>query len=57
MFLQVALVPRSEKALVTSHATKADPGYLVELAKEVILTALDFPYILYSTKQQLLFNF
>ena len=54
MFLQVALVPRSEKALVTSHATKADPGYLVELAKEVIL---DFPYILYSTKQQLLFNF
>ena len=28
-------MPRSENTLVTSHATKADPGYLVELAKEV----------------------
>eukprot|EP00116_Pleurobrachia_bachei_P008145 sb/3468407/ len=33
---QVALVPTNEEnQLVTSRATKVDPGYLVELAKEV----------------------
>ena len=33
---QVSLVPKNEaNTLVTSHATKADTGYLVELAKEV----------------------
>ena len=31
-------MPRSEKnTLVTAHATKVEPGYLVELAKEVTL--------------------
>lgn len=35
---QVSLVPKNEaNTLVTAHATKADPGYLVELAKEVSL--------------------
>ena len=37
--VQVSLVPRSEKnTLVTAHATKVEPGYLVELAKEVTLS-------------------